>query len=93
MSCCIGIGATECSLALGKLKDAMMSARTAVKMRPNSSRCFSHLGRVIAKSETPIGRREVLSTGCAVQLSVLSVCVTSRLSDRPITGRCHDIGS
>lgn len=48
---------------MAKYNDAMMSAKTALKLRPNSSRCFAILGRVISKSNTPNGRKEVMGNG------------------------------
>jgi hypothetical protein len=52
-------GTTECNLAMGKYNDAMMSAKTALKLKPNSSKAFAHVARVMSKSDTSTGRKEV----------------------------------
>ena len=50
----------DVNLRLGKFNEALAAAKGAVKVSPNSSRCFSLLGKVIMKSDSANARKEVL---------------------------------
>lgn len=71
-------GTTECNLAMGKYNDAMMSAKTALKLKPNSSQAFAIIARVMSKSDTANGRKEVWNQTLSLssQLILFCVCVT-----------------
>lgn len=51
-------GLVEANLVLSKFNHALSAAKCALKMRPTSSQCFTLLGSVIMKSDSPNGRKE-----------------------------------
>lgn len=80
----------ECNIALGKYHDALSTIKIAIKMRPSSSRAFTLLGRVIAKSDTAAAQQEVEDMREREGGGFLSTIVRFCVHCNPIQpSRCH----